>query len=648
MRFPQPGEVFAGRYRVAEVLGTGGFATVFAAFDASDRAVALKIATADERGAYSPALRARFAREVKMLGQLRDPHTIRLFDFGESPDGLLFMVFEHLPGQDLSDIVRAQGRLAPEVVIRILRQLLSSLREAHRLGLLHRDVKPENVRVFEYLGDPWNVKLLDFGVARPLGESAITKAGALVGTPRYMAPEQLTNRELSPASDLYSLGLLALELLAGADVLAGSSVGHQIDRLQSGHLMGQPILKTVDPGLMAVIGQMCAIDPDRRFQSADEVLAALDRLAAVPAAAARSSESVSLARIVEREDARRVWVKAAVAATLVLLVGALAFGIYVVRQADSNTAPAYRAVRVVRPAIVQPVATPPAPDDAGQAAPDLMLDAAIPSGCGKAPPFRGAGTLSHVDDLSMLTWPTYVPRKYDPTHRHALVFLFHQDLQTAGQVMVQSNFATLAESHDLIVVVPSSSGKLAWRTEADIADVELMMVDTAKALCIDDSRIFAVGHGSGGGAAERLACKPWISAVVTTSYRSEHLHFLCPNDRAVAHLQVNATKGTRMPINGGLACGRIPKISLDEAEARWAKRNDCRGKRQRIFHSEAGDCYRWDGCAVETQSCQSHGGHGWPGGVGDMHEFDVLNCDPPAGPFEATKQIGEFFARLDK
>src|SRR5690606_15504212 len=147
------------------------------------------------------------------------------------------------------------GRLDPQAALHIMWQLLDSLSDAHHHGLLHRDIKPANVRVFEYMGDPLYAKLLDFGLARDVdGGPQVTAKGELVGTPRYMAPEQLTEKPLSPATDIYSLGMVALEMLIGRDALGGNQWAGQLDRLRPEHTFDISAADTerIGAGLVAV------------------------------------------------------------------------------------------------------------------------------------------------------------------------------------------------------------------------------------------------------------------------------------------------------------------------------------------------------------------------------------------------------------
>lgn len=282
MNLPEIGSEFQGKYRIVDVLGEGGFARVYSAEDiGAKRSVALKILTPLE-GGYQSATKARFDREVRTIGKLRDPHTVTLFDFGHTDDGLMFMVFEYVPGQDLATVIKQAGVLSPQATVHVLTQVLKSLREAHSHGLLHRDIKPQNIQISEYMGDPLRVTLLDFGIAKPVKPgpemSAITHAGALVGTPQYMSPEQLLEQELTAASDIYSLGLVAYEMLVGEPAVAGNQLSDQLKILGGQSSLHLPPSAPIPLDLRRVVDRMISREQSNRMQSAEQVLRSLAAL----------------------------------------------------------------------------------------------------------------------------------------------------------------------------------------------------------------------------------------------------------------------------------------------------------------------------------------------------------------------------------
>ncbi len=286
--FPKPGELFEDRYRIESVIGRGGFAEIYLAEQVDlSRQVALKILNPRLRNdeTHGAAVEERFRREAKLVAALRDPHTITMHDYGHTDDGLLYMVFEYIDGLSLSELVREEGPIAPRRVVKILRQCLMSLQEAHALGVLHRDIKPPNIMLYEHVGRPDQVKVLDFGIAKSVlgtddGATAhdLTQAGMIVGTPRYMAPEQLRGQAMGPSTDLYSLALVVYELLCGHKAIVADSVVNIITEQVSGTPIKLPPALGLPSDFVGVVNTMLAKQPQLRFQSAGEVLEALDRV----------------------------------------------------------------------------------------------------------------------------------------------------------------------------------------------------------------------------------------------------------------------------------------------------------------------------------------------------------------------------------
>lgn len=287
-RFPQVGEVFEDRYQVERVIGRGGFSRVYLARQMDlDRLVALKVLNPDSEkipdGTRLDVIVKRFAREARTISKLKDSHTVVMHDYGRTAQDLLYMVLEHVDGMNLRQLVAREGAIAPGRVVVILRQILSSLQEAHAFGILHRDIKPQNVMVYEHVGRRDQVKVLDFGIAKTFADKTnvdtmkLTIQGNIVGTPRYMSPEQLRgDMELGPPSDLYSVGLVAYELLVGQKVAAELSGLHVVER----HLNSKPILLPDDleipVGLRDTLHGMMAKSLTKRYTDCSEVLEALE------------------------------------------------------------------------------------------------------------------------------------------------------------------------------------------------------------------------------------------------------------------------------------------------------------------------------------------------------------------------------------
>ena len=177
-----------------------------------DRPCAVKIMNAAL--AKNEVIRERFRREAKAAQKLAHPNIIEIFDQGELPDGSLYLVMELLEGETLADVV-VRGKVPLERTLPIAIQIARALARAHDLEVIHRDLKPENVFLAHYDDVRDEVKLLDFGIARSMQDARLTGAGEVFGTPQYMAPERITSIDAGPAADLYALGVMLYEMLAG-------------------------------------------------------------------------------------------------------------------------------------------------------------------------------------------------------------------------------------------------------------------------------------------------------------------------------------------------------------------------------------------------------------------------------------------------
>jgi serine/threonine-protein kinase len=207
------------RYLVQRKIGEGGFGAVFEGKQvATGRGVALKVL--HPHSVSDPTVVARFRREAEACSQLRNPHTVTIYDFDQTDDGVLYLAMELVRGESLQEIQRRNGVIQPERALRILDQVVEALGEAHDKGIVHRDMKPENIMV-ECRGDEDFVKVLDFGIAKIVsgdgakGAPALTAFGQTVGTLEFMSPEQLRGKPLDGRSDIYALGMVAYEMLTG-------------------------------------------------------------------------------------------------------------------------------------------------------------------------------------------------------------------------------------------------------------------------------------------------------------------------------------------------------------------------------------------------------------------------------------------------
>jgi serine/threonine-protein kinase len=294
-----------GQYRLLDVIGSGGMGEVWRAEHRTlERPVAIKLIRPERlagRGRSAQEALARFEREAKATAALRSPHTVAVHDFGAAEDGSLYYVMELLEGYDLETLVRRFGPVPAGRAIRILRQVCHSLEDAHRAGLVHRDIKPPNILVCRYGQELDFVKVLDFGLVKPSGlalpgEARLTGEGFIPGTPEYLSPESARgDDEVDWRADIYSLGCVAHWMLAGRHVFEASSP----IRMALHHVETAPAPFSADSGgaipppLERIVLDCLAKDPRHRPQTAGELSERLDAL--------------SLERLWTRRDAEAWW-----------------------------------------------------------------------------------------------------------------------------------------------------------------------------------------------------------------------------------------------------------------------------------------------------------------------------------------------------
>ncbi len=269
------GRTLNHRFVVGDKIGEGGFGAVFRGKQiATGREVALKIL--HPHNVSDETIVARFRREAEACSKLRDPHTVTTYDFDETPDGILYLAMELLRGQSLHQVQKAEGPLGYARVLKILDQVAASLSEAHRNGIVHRDMKPENVFIEARDGQD-HVKVLDFGIAKVVSDErqvpALTAVGQTLGTLEFMSPEQLRGQKLDGRSDLYALGMMSYEMLTG--ILPFATAKSPIDIINF-HMRHEPPAPsklsdkvTIPAPVDAIILKMVAKDKDKRFADAN-------------------------------------------------------------------------------------------------------------------------------------------------------------------------------------------------------------------------------------------------------------------------------------------------------------------------------------------------------------------------------------------
>lgn len=262
------GSTFAG-HRIDAFLGRGGMGLVFRATDCTlDRPVALKLIAPEAAG--DRMFRARFVQECRLAAAIDHPHVVEIYHAGEQ-DGLLYLTMRYVDGTDLRRLLRAEGRLEPSRAVTILAQIAGALDEAHRLGLVHRDVKPANVLIAKRAGADHGF-LTDFGVTKRTADQSMTQTVVPLGTVDYMSPEQAEGRDVDARADIYSLGCVLFQALTGGVLFDRDS---DLDKLWAHVHEPPPKLRSVIPdvpaGLQDVLTRALAKDPDERPQSAGEL-----------------------------------------------------------------------------------------------------------------------------------------------------------------------------------------------------------------------------------------------------------------------------------------------------------------------------------------------------------------------------------------
>ena len=270
------GRLLDGRYRIGERIGAGGFGLVYAAVQvAMNRDVVVKVLPS--KLAAHGTHRARFEREARAASSLSHPNVVTVHDFGCTADGLPYLVMERVRGGTLADLMSC-GPLGPARAAWLIGQVLHAVQEAHAAGVVHRDLKPQNVLVTYGGGGHEHVKVVDFGLARLMDSdlTAITRAGAVLGSPHFMSPEQARGVEIGPATDIYACGALLFTLLTGRPPFEGRTPV----AVAAQHLSAPVPEFSAPPALEAVVRRAMAKDPADRYESARDMCAALGRAAA--------------------------------------------------------------------------------------------------------------------------------------------------------------------------------------------------------------------------------------------------------------------------------------------------------------------------------------------------------------------------------
>lgn len=292
MTDPLLGSIIGERYRLGQVIGQGGMGVVYRAEDVrlAGRPCAVKLLMGTS---MDPDEGQRFERELAIISRLRSNHVVQVLDTGMLPDGRRFIVMELLEGAPLSSLLKQVGFLEPRRAVKLVKGVLAGLSEAHEWGIIHRDLKPANVFVTQARTGEEIGKVLDFGIAKDTHsvDSELTAASMLIGTPKYMAPEQFLKHGASTRTDLYAVGLLLYQALCGRPpFLPGDEVADNIkmmpDEFRVGwlHVHQAPAPLDIDPQLWAIVEMLLAKDPEARFADANGVIEALSQWEGIPIA----------------------------------------------------------------------------------------------------------------------------------------------------------------------------------------------------------------------------------------------------------------------------------------------------------------------------------------------------------------------------
>ena len=268
----QPGDLIGARYEIVALLGEGGMGAVYKALDREvERTVALKLIRPEL--ASNPAILARFKQELLTAHQVTHRNVIRIYDISEA-DGVKFITMEFVEGDDLRRILTDEGRLPVERTVEIIRQVCHALDAAHSAGVIHRDLKPQNIMQETKTG---RILVMDFGLARTIGGDGMTQTGALLGTIEYMSPEQSMGKALDQRSDIFAVGLIFYELLVGkTPYKADTAMASLLRRNQERAVPAAELDSSVPKALSDIVSKCLERDLEHRYQNVQEILFDLD------------------------------------------------------------------------------------------------------------------------------------------------------------------------------------------------------------------------------------------------------------------------------------------------------------------------------------------------------------------------------------
>ena len=308
----QPGHVLGGRYEILELLGQGGMGAVYKARDHEvEREVALKVVRPELAG--HPDIVRRFKQELILARQVTHKNVVRIFDLGEA-EGAKFISMEYVDGRDLRSLLIERGKFEPEEAVGIIEQVCHALDAAHTAGVIHRDLKPQNIMVDKH----GRVAVMDFGIARTAEASGLTQTGMLMGTPEYMSPEQAKGVEVDSRSDLFSLGIIFYELLTGQSPYAAATpTASLVKRIQERAVPPAKLDPAIPKLVSDIVVRCLEIDPRHRYASAQEIVRDLE----ARHRAHRTLATLRIPRFRTVEQFGTKWIAPALTLLLLLILG---------------------------------------------------------------------------------------------------------------------------------------------------------------------------------------------------------------------------------------------------------------------------------------------------------------------------------------